>query len=81
MDFPATAKNLPSKISTLNNNANSVTAQPPKYHNPNVFLCFIRHKLAPQKFALCDIEDFVEEENFHELKGKVFRVPIEKQAF
>ena len=35
-DSPATAKNLPSKFSTVNNNANCVTAQPPKYHHPNV---------------------------------------------
>ena len=37
VDLPATAKNLPSKVSTLNNNANSVMAQPAEYHQPNVF--------------------------------------------
>ena len=45
-DSPAAAKNLLSKISTLNNNANSVTAQPPKYHHPNVFSSFIRQRFA-----------------------------------
>ena len=38
------------KVSTLNNNAISVTAQPPKYHHPNVFSSFICQKLAPPKF-------------------------------
>ena len=34
----------------INNNDNSVTAQLPKYHHPNVFSSFIRQKLAPTKF-------------------------------
>ena len=51
-DSPATVKNLPFKISTLNSNAYFVTAQPPKYHHPNVFLNFICQKFAPPNFAL-----------------------------
>ena len=35
----------------INNNDNSVTAQLPKYHHPNVFSSFIRQKLAPPKFC------------------------------
>ena len=48
-DSPATAKNLPSKISNLNNNANSVMAQLPKYHHPNAFPSIIRQKFSPSK--------------------------------
>ena len=48
---PATAKNLPSKNSILNNKANSMTAQPPKYHHPTAFSSFIHQKLAPPKFC------------------------------
>ena len=51
-DSPTTAKILLSKISPLNNNANSVTTRMPKYHHPNVFSSFIYPpKLAPPKFC------------------------------
>ena len=50
-DSPATTKNLPSKVSTLNNRANPVTTQPPKYHHPNLFSGFICQKLTPPKYC------------------------------
>ena len=38
------------QIPTLNSNANFATAQPPKYHHPNMFSSFIHQKFAPLKF-------------------------------
>ena len=57
--WPATAKNLPSKVFTLNNSANSMTTQLLKYHHPNVFSNFICQKLAPPKYCTIRQDLFV----------------------